>query len=149
VTASFTAVVRVAAAPEVVWARLTDWPSHARWFPSTTIDVLAPNGLGGEFVARTGAGALRFPDRMRVVEWTPPRGGRAGRCTLVKLGRLLRGTAWLDVRPERGGSRVLWSERLLLPPPLGAPSRALFARALHRMASELEAELASEPDSAR
>jgi hypothetical protein len=35
---------------------------------------------------------------------------------------------------------VLWSERLLVPPPLGVPSRALFARALRRLAAELRAE---------
>jgi hypothetical protein len=138
VIASFTASVLVAAEPEAVWDRLTDWPSHARWFPSTTIELRAPGGLGGEFVARTGVGALRFADAMRVVEWSPPRDGRAGRCTLLKLSRVLRGTAWLDVLPEPGGSRVLWSERLLVPPPLAAPSRALFARALRRMAAEVE-----------
>jgi carbon monoxide dehydrogenase subunit G len=151
VTVRFTAAAEVAAPPAAVWARLVDWPAHARWFPATTITVVDPGtvGLGSRFVALTGVGRVRFADPMRVVEWSPPRNGRSGRCTLDKEGPLLRGRAWLDVLPTRTGCRVTWSEELqvaprrltaLVPAPLAASSRALFGHALRAMAREIQAE---------
>ncbi|MDF1705140.1 MAG: SRPBCC family protein [Aeromicrobium sp.] len=113
--------------PEVAWARITDWPRHARAVPLTAIHR-TPDG----FVARTGLGRLGFDDPMRVVENDPPR-----YCRLVKEGRVVTGHAEIVVEPTTWGSRVTWRETLHV---RGVPrafsglerwsSRLLFSRVL-------------------
>ena len=113
--------------PEEAWARITDWPRHARAVPLTKIHR-TPNG----FVARTGVGRVGFDDPMRVVENDPPR-----YCRLVKDGRVVTGYAEILVEPTAAGSRVTWRESLHV---RGVPrvfagverwsSRLLFSRVL-------------------
>lgn len=150
--ARFTATVDVRADPQRVWQRLTDWPAHERWVPLTTITVLTDEaaGVGARFVARSGVGRLGFDDPMQVTRWQPPAGDRPGHCSLVKLGRLVTGTAELQVRALRSGlTRAAWSEQIELAPArltapfgplIGAAGRFGFGRALRAMARELEAE---------
>ena len=121
-------------APEQAWARLTDWPAHARWVPLTAIEVRTPppTGVGTVFVARTALGRLGFDDPMEVVAWDPPRF-----CRIEKRGSALVGWAELTVEPRGTGSRVTWREvaqPARLPGFLGGPAaasgRLLFGRVL-------------------
>jgi Polyketide cyclase / dehydrase and lipid transport len=97
---------------EAAWARVVDWPGHARYVPLTTITITTPppNGLHTVFNARTGLGRVGFDDPMEVVGWDPPTDGRGGRCRLQKRGRIMRGWAELSVEPRGVGSRVIWRE---------------------------------------
>lgn len=145
-------VVDVPAPVDVVWRRLTDWPAHGRWVPLTRVRVLTerPDGVGARFVGRTALGPLGFDDPMEVTAWSPPAAGGAGRCDVVKQGRLLTGAAFFEVAPAPGGgSRVRWSEdievapvRLTRPfaPVTRLVTKVLFARMLRAMARELAAD---------
>jgi carbon monoxide dehydrogenase subunit G len=96
-----------------VWATVTDWPAHGRWVAGTQVRTTSPrpDGVGASFVARTGWGRFAFDDPMTVTQWQPPAGGRAGRCSLRKTGRVVRGEASFAVTPLGAGrSRLDWSE---------------------------------------
>lgn len=146
---SVSVVADVPAPVDDVWRLLTDWPAHGRWVPFTRVRVLTerPDGVGARFVGRTGFGPLGFDDPMEVTAWTPPAAGGAGRCAVVKQGRVLTGTAGFEVSPAPGGgTRVRWTEdfdvtpaRLTRPfaPLTALVTKALFARMLRRMAREL------------
>jgi polyketide cyclase/dehydrase/lipid transport protein len=147
---SVSVVADVPAPVDVVWSRITDWPAHGRWILFTTVRVLTPrpDGVGARFVGRTGLGPLGFDDPMEITSWEPPAGGGPGRCSVVKQGRLLLGTADFEVAPAPGGSRVRWSEDIEVTParltrPLAPVTRlvtkALFAWMLRRMSRELAA----------
>src|SRR5947208_12509329 len=84
---------------EAAWERIVDWAAHGRYVPLTRIEVRTPppNGLATVFSARTGLGRFGFDDPMEVVEWEPPQDGSAGRCRLVKRGRVMTGWAELSV----------------------------------------------------
>ncbi len=154
----FTVERDVRAPATVVWAALVHWPDHGRWAPLTRVEVLTPTGegVGARFTGRTGVGPLAFDDLMEVVTWTPPSGDgdgdAAGRCEVVKQGRVVLGRAWFTVTPRtlggRPGCRVVWDEDVevapvLLTRPFGpllaAGGRAGFARMLALMAREVEA----------
>lgn len=158
--ARFAAEVEVDAPAAAVWDRLVDWPAHGRWVPLTTVRVLTPrgDGVGARFVGRTSLAAVGLPrvgfeDAMEVTEWSPPTGGRPGRCSVRKLGRVIRGTAAFDVvevGPAGDGSpgrtRVIWVQEVLLPPvaltrPLdrlvALVSRLGYTATLRKMAREL------------
>jgi hypothetical protein len=139
----------VRAPAAVVWQALVDWPAHGRWVPLTRVSVLSESGegVGARFVGRTGLGPVAFDDAMEVVRWEPPVAGSAGRCAVVKRGRLLLGTASFTVSPTAAGSRVLWQEdvelapvRLTRPfaPVLAWLGRVAFDRMLAAMAAEVE-----------
>ena len=154
--AGFSAAVDVRAEPERVWRLLTDWPAHGRWVPLTSIAVLTADGagVGARFVARSGVGRLGFDAPMEVTRWQPPAGEVPGVCELLKLGRLITGTARLEVRALPSGStRASWSEQVeiapirlnrrlepVLGPVIGAAGGFGFGRALRKMARELEAD---------
>ncbi|WP_229054026.1 SRPBCC family protein [Aeromicrobium sp. Leaf350] len=93
-------VREVPLSPAEAWARVTDWPRHARAVPLTRITRTADG-----FVARTGVGRLGFDDPMRVVESDPP-----WRCRLVKEGKVVTGWAEIVVEEIPSGSRVTWRE---------------------------------------
>ncbi|MER5461728.1 SRPBCC family protein [Streptomyces sp. NPDC002668] len=137
------AVIRITRAvprpAEKVWPRVTDWPAHAAQVPLTSITVVTPSppGVGTVFVARTGLGRVGFDDPMEVVRWEPPVEGGTGRLRLEKRGRVIRGWAEIEVRPEGSGSVVVWVEELwirLLPrlfdPLVRRVGRLVFGRAL-------------------
>jgi hypothetical protein len=144
------AAVDVAAPVGATWDLLVDWPAHGRWVPLTTVTVLTPaaTGVGARFVGRTGIGPLAFDDPMEVTQWSPPGGGAAGHCTVVKLGRVVLGTARFDVTPRpAGGCRVTWAEDIeiapvrlsrLLAPVVARLGRVGVGRVLRAMARELE-----------
>ncbi|MEV0449047.1 SRPBCC family protein [Streptomyces sp. NPDC050600] len=143
----------VALPPAEVWRRLTDWPAHGAQVPFTRTTVLTagPNAVGTRFTARTGLGRLAFDDPMEVVVLEPPAPGRTGVCRLVKLGRVVLGSASFEVSGVADasgvagagasggsvGSRVVWVEELRLrgvpaafDPVLALAGRVLFGRAL-------------------
>ncbi len=142
--------VRVAADPLTVWERITDWRSHSRWVPLTTVTIdsssPATSGLGTRFTGRTHLGRLGFNDPMRVTVWQPPTSAEPGRCRVIKQGPWLTGWAQIDVRAESGGTLVRWTEDVAV---RGVPKRAapviartgalLFGRTLKRLAAELSA----------
>ncbi|MCX2185488.1 SRPBCC family protein [Streptomyces sp. SKN60] len=134
----------VAAAPDEVWRRLTDWPAHGARVPLTRTIVLTPgpNRVGTRFTARTGIGRFGFDDPMEVVVFAPPAPGRTGVCRLEKRGRVVLGRAAFEVTgTAAGGSRVVWTEELrlrgvpsvcdpVLDPVFAVVGRWVFGRAL-------------------
>jgi hypothetical protein len=113
---------QIPAPARVTWNLVTDWPSHGRWVPLTTVRVLtSADGVGTRFVGRTGLGPFGFDDPMQVSEFVPPTGDLPGdgpgRCTVVKQGRVVTGSAWFEVRPLAGGICLLtWGEDVEIRP---------------------------------
>ncbi|MEV1003182.1 SRPBCC family protein [Nonomuraea sp. NPDC050202] len=109
------AAVHVPAPPEQVFAVMTDWPRHQEWMLLTTARRVGEDGLE----AYTGVQPFGILDTMTITHWEPP--------ALVRVthtGRVVRGRGAFSVRPERGGSRVIWAEELELP--FGALGRAAW-----------------------
>ncbi len=128
--------------PDEAWARLTDWPQHARHVPLTAIKVTTArrDGIGTVFVARTGIGRLGFDDPMEITAWQAPGAGGTGRCRLVKRGRVVTGWAQLSVEPTATGARATWQEDIrvtglpkLADSATALTSRLLFGRVLRRL----------------
>ena len=143
-----TVPVEVAAPPDAVGRKVTDWAGQGDWRLGTRVRATSGDDgrrLGATLEAVTGVGPLGVTDRMEIVEWTPPR-----RCVVRHLGRVVRGEGVFEVLPlgeER--ARFLWSELLDLPLgrlgrlgwPLVRPAfRAGVALSLRRMARQCEAE---------
>lgn len=118
--------VDVAAEVGSVWQGVVDWPRHGDWVPLTTVRTLTPSGrgVGARFVGRTaGPGPLSvigFDDVMEVRSWQDPDPSTdpptPGRCEVVKLGRVVRGSAAFEVSAAGPGrSRVRWVEDIVVP----------------------------------
>ncbi|MEO8518779.1 MAG: SRPBCC family protein [Dermatophilaceae bacterium] len=134
--------------PQRVWEVITDWESHARWIPLTTMRLdPGPPRVGWSFAGLTGVGRLRFADVMRITEWSPPAGAGPGKFRLVKVGHLLAGWAEVSVLPLEGGrhTRLLWRENIvirpvavgrLLGPLTDRLNKALFSRVVDAMVAE-------------
>ena len=101
-----------------VWALVTDWPAHTRWVPLTTVEVLEDRGgEGTRFVGRTRVGPVGFDDPMTVTEFVPPTATTAGRCAILKTGRVVLGTAGFTVAPTGARtSAVEWLEDVTVVP---------------------------------
>ncbi|OYO02407.1 hypothetical protein [Enemella evansiae] len=101
--------------PPQALAALFDLDAHTAVIPLTTV-THDGRGLraGAEFTARTAIGPVGFDDVMRVLEWTPPAAGRAGRVLIGKGGRLLGGRIEVLIRPAGTGSVVEWRQELLV-----------------------------------
>ncbi|OZM83745.1 SRPBCC family protein [Pseudonocardia sp. MH-G8] len=143
-----TVPVEVAAPPEAVWRKVTDWERQGDWMLGTRVRVTSGGDgrrSGATLEAVTGVGRIGVTDRMEIVEWTSLR-----RCVVRHLGRVVRGDGVFEVVPLGGDrARVLWSELLDLPMGrLGAigwrvlrPAfRAGVAQSLRRMARQCEQE---------
>jgi hypothetical protein len=102
--------------------------------------------VSGPFARGGGRGLV---DRMRVERYDPPTPDGAGVATFVKVGRVLRGEARIEVAAAGpASSQVSWVEDVYLGGPLprrltgalvGPSVRAMTAWALHRVAAELRA----------
>lgn len=141
--ARFRVEVSIGAPVPVVWARLTDWPSHARLAPFTRIEVIGSGDRPGTgFVARTGVGFLAFDDPMELEEFRPPGeqpggpGAPAARFRVRKTGRVVLGRVEAELWPSPGpgesvgsggpdrsggpgrteGTRLVWDEEIRLAP---------------------------------
>ncbi|WP_433871468.1 SRPBCC family protein [Saccharopolyspora sp. CA-218241] len=104
--------VPVAADPETVWAVATDWPRQGEWMLGTEVSVLGGSGgTGTELLAVTGYRGVGAVDRMRVVEFEPPR-----ICRVRHEGGLIVGEGGFEVvRCGNLASTFAWWERLELP----------------------------------
>jgi hypothetical protein len=142
--------VAMPASADAVWALLTDWPSHSRWIPATTVTVLEDTGgVGTRFVGRSHLGPIGFDDPMTVTSFLPPSDGTAGRCDILKTGRVVLGTAGFTVAADGPStSSVTWWEDVTVAPtrltryaePLIARAGTRsFARVLRAAAAELAA----------
>lgn len=145
------AVREMPASAERTWELLTDWESHSRWIPATRVTVLAGDGgVGTRFVGRSALGPIGFDDPMTVTVLDPPTDGSAGRCEIVKTGRVVLGTAGFTVAPTGPGScTATWWEDVEVAPgaltrwadPLAARVATYgFARVLDAAAAELAAD---------
>jgi len=122
--ARISAMTEVAAPAGRTWQLVTDWPSHSRWVPLTTVSVLGGGdgrGVGTRFVGRTGLGPIGFDDPMVVTGFVAPAGDEvgdaAGRCDVDKLGGVVRGTAWFEVQPLGSARcRITWGEDVDIAP---------------------------------
>lgn len=108
-----TVTVPADAAPERVFAVLTDWDRHGEWMFLTRAWVVAGDGrgAGSRLAAFTGVGPVGFLDTMEITRWEPPH-----TVAVRHTGRVVRGTGAFHVRPRPGGgSTIRWEERLDLP----------------------------------
>ena len=147
--ARFTAHREVAAPARRTWDLITNWSAHGRWVPLTTMTVRSGGGgLGTVFVGRSGVGPAAFDDVMEVVRWEPPTSTRAGTAGIAHRGRVVLGTAEVQVVPLPGDRcRLRWTEdvallsrRLSAPllPLLAGGGRLAFGYVLAQVARELE-----------
>lgn len=103
------------ASPRALWDELIDWKGHEAWIPATrvVIDSSAPgdhSAVGDTFTAFTGYRSIALEDRMRVERCEWDAASRSGRCTVEKLGPVLRGRAGFTVEPRAAGSVMVWTE---------------------------------------
>jgi uncharacterized protein YndB with AHSA1/START domain len=106
-THSATRSVRLAAAPEAVWAVITDFPNHPSWRPGLkSVEPLPPrNGHPVWNERSAGMGGDELPIEIEVFE--PPR-RMVGR--IVDDGLPFGGTWTYEVSPEVAGCRVRITE---------------------------------------
>jgi hypothetical protein len=142
------ATVPMPASAADTWALLTDWPSHSRWIPATTVVVVEDRGgVGTRFVGRSHVGPVGFDDPMTVTEFVPPTGSEAGRCGILKTGRVVVGTAGFTVTAtgERTSTVAWWEDVTVTPaavtrwlePLIARAGDRAFARVLRAAAAEL------------
>jgi len=115
-----------------VWDLITDWPAHSRWVPLTEVVVLEDaGGLGTRFVGRTRLGPVGFDDPMTVTEFVPPTETTAGRCEILKTGRVGLGAAGFTVAPtgERTSAVDWWEDVTVAPEAVTRWAEPLIARA--------------------
>lgn len=113
---------------EDAFARVTRWEDHA--VPLTTVHRTTDG-----FTARTGVGPIGFDDPMRITAWDPPR-----RVAIEKYGRVVLGSAEIEVATVEDGSVVTWREELrvrgvpgLLDPVVRWAAGAMLRRILRRL----------------
>lgn len=112
-TVDVSADVLIAASVTAVWDAVTDWPAQSRWMLGTRVRVTSGTGrrVGDALEAVTGFGRLGVRDPMVLTTWQPPQ-----RCVVRHTGRVVRGDGILEVLPVGADhSRLVWTERLLLP----------------------------------
>ena len=142
------ATVDMPGSADDVWSLLTDWSSHSRWVPATTVTVVEDaGGVGTRFVGRTQVGPIGFDDPMTVTEFVAPAGDGSGLCVIRKTGRVVLGGAGFTVTPMGPAtSTVVWWEDVTVAPhrltrwldPLVARAGTLsFERVLRAAAADL------------
>ena len=137
---------QTAVAAARLWDVLTDWPRHGRYVPCTRLEVTSAPGPGQQVDAITQLGPIDLVhDVMVVQEWSPPLGDAPGVVQLTKIGRVLGGSARIEVHTRSGGSRVTWREEVwprpawlgaVLAPAFDLAARPLFGRTLDGLIRE-------------
>jgi polyketide cyclase/dehydrase/lipid transport protein len=126
---SFTVTREVRAPARELWDLIVDWPRHGGWIPLTSmsVDERGGHGVGSTFVGRTQIGRVGFDDRMTVVAWRPPEGDAVGRVRITHDGRVIGGSAEIEVRPVTATRCVAswWEDVEILPGLPAAAARAL------------------------
>jgi len=108
--------VEVNAPIELVFERLTDWPSQSEWMLGTHIEMLSPppstpSRIGEKFRAFTGLGPLGFWDYMTVTRWEPPY-----KVDVVHTGKVVRGLGFMHLTAQHPDiTKFEWSEEIELP----------------------------------
>lgn len=105
--------VEIAAPPAEVWSAIEDLSTHVAWMADAeriTFRTERRRGLGTELDCRTRVGPLRTTDRLRVVEWEPPRSlGIVHRGAVTGSGRFA-------LEPlDAGRTRFRWEETVGFP----------------------------------
>ena len=102
--------VQINAPAELVWNRITDWPSQSEWMLGTIVTGTA-NSVGGTFKAFTGIGPIGFLDTMEITRWEPP-----FRCDVLHTGKVVKGTGSFQVEKiDAKNSKFIWIEDLDIP----------------------------------
>jgi carbon monoxide dehydrogenase subunit G len=102
--------VQINAPAELVWNRITDWPSQSEWMLGTIVTGTA-NSVGGTFKAFTGIGPIGFLDTMEITRWEPP-----FRCDVLHTGKVVKGTGSFQVEKiDANNSKFIWIEDLDIP----------------------------------
>lgn len=154
---SFSVSREVRAPARELWDLIVDWPRHAAWVPLTrmSVDDRGGHGVGATFTGRTAIGPVGFDDVMTVTAWRPPEGDAVGRVRISHDGRVVGGSAEIEVRPVTASRCVAtwWEDVQLLPglsPRTGRllglvsgpgnvlAGRLIFGRVLRRAADQAE-----------
>jgi len=104
---------------ERVWSVVSDWERYPSWMPDVAWVRRVSGGPGVGLVLDVRTRVLGLPvvtDRMRVVEWDPPR-----KIGIVHRGLVSGPAAWLfedATAVGRDATRFVWLEDLRMPPPL-------------------------------
>lgn len=102
--------VQIQAPAELVWNRITDWPSQSEWMLGTIVTGNG-NSVGGTISAFTGIGPIGFLDTMEITLWEPP-----FRCDVLHTGKVVKGTGSFQVvRIDHERSKFIWIEDLEIP----------------------------------
>ena len=109
--------IDVDAAPEQVWAALTDWARQGEWMLATDVQTVGgpAQALHGRLAANTG---LPLPggrhvgllDTMIITAWDCPR-----RVEVQHTGRIVRGPGIFVIEPRGAHCTFVWTEVLYLP----------------------------------
>lgn len=104
------------APPDRVWDVATDWERYPSWMPDVAWvrRMSGDPGVGLVLDVRTKVlGVPAVTDRMRVVEWLPPR-----KIAIVHRGLVSGPAAWLFTEADGGRTQFIWLEDLRMPPPV-------------------------------
>lgn len=102
--------VQIQAPAELVWNRITDWPSQSEWMLGTIVSGTG-DSVGGKISAFTGIGPIGFLDTMEITRWEPPT-----RCDVIHTGKVVKGTGSFQVaRIDHERSKFIWIEDLDIP----------------------------------
>jgi hypothetical protein len=110
----FKATVFVAAPQIEVWSSLVDWESQGDWMALTKVTAsdhgADDSGVGTTIDAFTGIGALGILDRMKVIDWEPPKF-----CRVDHYGKIIRGIGEFRLTEVAGVTRFDWYEEIKAP----------------------------------
>ena len=90
---TFEITIEIDASINEVWDKLVDWKSQSDWMALTRVQSShqgsQDSGIGTTIDAFTGIWKIGILDRMKVVEWNPPK-----RCVVDHYGRWIKGKAY-------------------------------------------------------
>jgi hypothetical protein len=102
-----------APAPEV-WNELVTWKNQGKWMALTRVEAShvgpADSSIGTTIEAFTGIGKFGILDRMKVIEWNPPKF-----CKVDHYGRFIKGIGTFELTEENGVTVFDWFEEIKAP----------------------------------
>ena len=119
-----TVAVDIPAAPDVVWADVSDIESHVEWMAdAVAIRFTSPT----TFECDTKIGPVQTVDRMEITEWDE------GRVIGVRHVGVVTGEGRFTLTPIGSGTRFTWDETLRLPQLAAPVLRWVWRRNLRRL----------------